>query len=111
LVQSVAHWDVEVSDLPVIEDITTRWFVEGILIVEDALLKGADLILVVLGCNSSISLLIGDGLKEPVSDDPKECQIKLGLHLKGGLNGMRGEGNWGWRWYMARWELKWGFVW
>jgi hypothetical protein len=111
LIQPVAHWDVEVADLPIVKDVAAQWVVEGFLIVEDALLKGVDPILVLLDCNSGIRLPVGDGLKEPISDASKECCIELRLHLEGGLNGARGEGDQGQREYMAWRELEWGFTW
>jgi len=34
---------VEVADLPIVEDVACGWFIEGVLVVQDLLLKGADM--------------------------------------------------------------------
>jgi hypothetical protein len=38
LIESVANGDVEVTDLPIVENKTLQWLVKGVLVVEDALL-------------------------------------------------------------------------
>jgi hypothetical protein len=62
LVEAIAHWDVEVGDLPVVECVAGGGFVEGLLIVEYALLEVVELVFVpfVQYCGSGLS--VSDGL-------------------------------------------------
>jgi hypothetical protein len=71
LIEPVANWDVEISDLAVVERVAVGGLVEGILIVEDALFEVVDLVLVPLRHNSGGGLPVGDGLKEPISNTSK----------------------------------------
>jgi hypothetical protein len=63
LVESIADGDVEVSNLHVIEVEALRRLVEGPLIVENALFKAVELILIGFGGDGGVSLAIGDDLK------------------------------------------------
>jgi hypothetical protein len=79
--------------------------------VEDVLFEGVDPVLIVFGHDGGVSFAVGDGLKEPISDAPKQHRVELRLCLEGGLDGTRGEGNQTQRWYVAWRELKWGLIW
>jgi hypothetical protein len=83
-VEPIANWDVEVGDLIVVEDIPHRWLLEGILIVEDGLLQGMDLVFILLGGNSSLDLPVGNGLEEAIGDLLEEGCIDVIIDLKCG---------------------------
>jgi hypothetical protein len=46
LIEPIAHWDVKVRDLAVVECVTSQGLVEGILVVEDMLLKAMESVFV-----------------------------------------------------------------
>jgi hypothetical protein len=54
---------VEVADLPIVECKTLGWMIEGVFIVEDALLQVVDAILIGLLGNGGVSFAICDGLE------------------------------------------------
>jgi hypothetical protein len=62
LVQSIADWDVEVGDLPIVESVAFRRSVVGVLIVEDMLLEPLELLFICLGDDGGVGFVIGDGL-------------------------------------------------
>jgi hypothetical protein len=59
---------VEVADLPIVEDVACGWFIEGVLVVQDLLLKGADTVLVPFCGDGSVGLPVSDGLEESIGD-------------------------------------------
>jgi hypothetical protein len=62
LVKPIANWDVEVGDFAIIECVASGRFIEGVLVVEDALFEMMDLILVAFCCDGGGGLSVGDGL-------------------------------------------------
>jgi hypothetical protein len=68
LVQPTADRDVEVTDLPVVEDVAHRWLVEAVLVVQDLLLEGVDAIFVPFCRDGGVGLLVCDGLEEPIGN-------------------------------------------
>jgi hypothetical protein len=68
LVESVAHWNVEVGDFAIVEYVAGGGVVEGVLIVKDALFEVMDSILVPFGCDSGGGFPIGDSLQEPIGN-------------------------------------------
>jgi hypothetical protein len=54
---------VEVADLPIVEYETFRGMIEGVFIVENALLQVVDVILIGLLGDGGVSLMICDGLE------------------------------------------------
>jgi hypothetical protein len=68
LIEPVAHWDVEVGDLPIVEYEAGRGFVEGSLVMEYALFEVVDAILVSLGGNTGAGLMTSNGLEKAVGD-------------------------------------------
>jgi hypothetical protein len=87
LVGSIANRDVEVTDLPIVEDEAFRWVVESFLIVEDALLQAMEPIFIRLSSNGSVSFTVGDSLEESICDGLEECGIQVRLGLESGLDG------------------------
>jgi len=71
LIQSTADGDVEVTDLPIVEDVACGWLIEGVLIVQDPLLKGADMVLILFCGDSGVGLSVSDGLEESIGDTPE----------------------------------------
>jgi hypothetical protein len=67
LIEPVASGDVEITDLPIVENEAPRWLVKGVLVVEDMLLQVMDVVFVHLGGNGSISFTVSNGLEE-ISD-------------------------------------------
>jgi hypothetical protein len=61
-VEPIANWDVEVTDLPVIELIPSWGLVEALLVMEYMLFKVVDAILVLLGGDAGVDLTVGNGL-------------------------------------------------
>ena len=51
LIEPVTNRDVKVTDLPIVDNETCGWLVEGRLVVEDSLLQVMDLILILFGGN------------------------------------------------------------
>jgi hypothetical protein len=64
--------------------------------VQDLLLKGADTVLVPFRGDSSVGLLVSDGLEESIGDTLELGCIEVGLCLECSLNGVWGEGEWCW---------------
>jgi hypothetical protein len=62
LVEPIADRDVKVGDLPVVKGEVFWWLVESPLVVELALLKAVESILVGFGGDGGVGLMIGDGL-------------------------------------------------
>jgi hypothetical protein len=87
LIEPTANWDVEVRDLPVIEDVACGWLIECRLVVEDSLFQAVEPIFVPLCRYGGVGLAIGNGLKQPVSDASEEDGIQIQLSLKGHLDG------------------------
>ena len=102
---------MEVADLPIVKDVPHWQVVEGVLIVEYILLKGADSVFILFDQDGGVGFMVGDGLKETVGNVPEQHCIDLRLCLKHGLDGVWGEGNWLWRRHAAWRELEQGFIW
>jgi hypothetical protein len=62
LIQPIAHWNVEVWDLAVVEGVSSRWLIKGVLVVEDALFKAAELAFVPFVGQAGAGFLIGNSL-------------------------------------------------
>jgi hypothetical protein len=62
LIESITNWDVEVGDLAVVECVASGRFVEGVLVVEDALFEVVDPVLILLCYNGGGGLSVGNGL-------------------------------------------------
>jgi hypothetical protein len=68
LVQPSTDWDVEVSDLPIVDLIALRWLIKGLLVMEHPLLQVMEAVFVMLGSHAGTRLLVSDGLEEPIGD-------------------------------------------
>jgi hypothetical protein len=87
---------MEVGDLPVVENVACRWLVECGLVVENFLLQVMELVLILFHEYGSVSLAIGDGLKEAVSNTPEEDHVQVQVGLEGRLDGVGGKSDWCW---------------
>jgi hypothetical protein len=63
LVQPIAHWDVEVGDLAVVKHEPFRCMIEGVFVVEHALLQMVEAILVALLGDGGVGLAVHNGLE------------------------------------------------
>jgi hypothetical protein len=79
LIEPVAHWDVKVGNLPVVEGVAYRRLIEGGLIMEHMLLKVVKAVFVLLVCNSGGGFSVGNGLKEAVGDASEQGGVDVGL--------------------------------
>jgi hypothetical protein len=71
LVQPIAHWDVEIADLAIVEHVPRWRFIERSLVMEHLLFEAMEAILISLVRDAGASFSVSDGLEEPISDAPK----------------------------------------
>ena len=81
LIEPTTNGDVEVRDLPIVEDVACGWLIESAFRVEDSLLLTVEPVFVSFCRYSSVSLSIGDGLKQAISDASEEDGIQIWLSL------------------------------
>jgi hypothetical protein len=102
---------VEVGDLPIVEYKPFRWMIEGVFVVEDALLQVMDAVVVMFLGNGGVSFTVCDGLKQSICNGPEEGSVEVRLCPKRSLDSARREGEWGQGQSEARRKLDGVFVW
>src|SRR6267142_2082180 len=75
--ESVAAWDVEVGNAIVIEGVPLRSPLEGLLVLEDAVLKTLDLFGEPVELHGSIGFTVGDGGEKTVRNRAKEDRVDV----------------------------------
>jgi hypothetical protein len=71
LIEPVAHWDVEVGDLAVIDSVASRGLIESSLIVKDTLLEVVEMVFIPFSCDAGTGFVVGNGLEEAIGDASK----------------------------------------
>jgi hypothetical protein len=102
---------VEVRDLVSVKYISHRWLMEGVLVVEDVLLEGVDSVFILLGGECSLSLPVGNGLKESIGNLAEEGCVDVIVDLECGDNHPRGHHGDGWGSRTPEWEWHRQFAW
>src|SRR6267142_1774123 len=93
--EPVAAWDAEVGNTSIVEDIALRSSLEGLLVLEDAVLKTFDLFVEAMELHRSVGFAVGDCGKESICNGAKERRIDVIVRCKGRLNRPRRHCWWG----------------
>ena len=80
---SIAQGDVELGNLPIIDDISIRGSLKLVFIMLNTVVEPFNLIFKVTHFNGSLCLSLHDGAEEPISDGSEDAWVKLGMGSKG----------------------------
>jgi len=73
----LAAWDVEVGDVPVVEDVTLWGSFEGFFVFEDLVFEPLDSLGKAMELHSGIGFAVGDGGEKSVRDGAKEYCVDV----------------------------------
>jgi len=73
----VAAWDAEVGNTSIVEDVTLRGPIKGLLIFKDVVLETSDLFRESMELHRSVGFTVGDGGEESVCNGAKEYRIDV----------------------------------
>jgi len=84
--ESVAAWDAEVGNAPVVEGVPFGGSLKSFLILEDAVLKTLDLFREAMELHRRIGLVVGNGGEETVCNGAKEHRVNVVVGSESQLN-------------------------
>ena len=94
-VDSVAQGNVELGNLPIVDDVAIGGLFKLVFIVLNAVVQALNLFLKAAHFNGCLGFTSGNGGEEPVSDGSEDVWVEFGMGSEGCRNGI-GQHRWFW---------------